>query len=86
MSTPKVYPPQILSDEHERDPYATYRILREHYPIHFDESTNLWIISRMEDLRTLFKHPGIDNKNYEVQIGTEAATGHTLTIIYTLVP
>jgi pulcherriminic acid synthase len=69
LSTSKVRPPQILSDEHERDPYATYRILREDYPVHFDESTNLWIISRMADLRTLFKHPGIDSKNYEVQIG-----------------
>jgi len=62
-------PPPILSDEHEADPYATYRLLRSEHPIWFDESTNLWIVSRMEDLRTLFKHPGIDSANYEVQIG-----------------
>jgi cytochrome P450 len=62
-------PPPILSDEHEADPYATYGLLRRDHPIWFDESTNLWIVSRMEDLRTLFKHPGIDSANYEVQIG-----------------
>jgi pulcherriminic acid synthase len=62
-------PPPILSDRHEADPYATYRLLRREHPVWFDESTNLWIVSRMEDLRTLFKHPGIDSANYEVQIG-----------------
>lgn len=62
-------PPPILSDQHEADPYATYALLRRDHPIWFDESTNLWIVSRMEDLRTLFKHPGIDSANYEVQIG-----------------
>jgi pulcherriminic acid synthase len=62
-------PPQILSEEHEADPYESYRIWRDHYPVHLDESTNLWVVSRMEDLRTLFKHPGIDSANYAVQIG-----------------
>jgi cytochrome P450 len=62
-------PPPILSDEHESDPYKTYSILRRDYPVWFDESTNLWIVSRMADLRTLFKHKGIDSANYEVQIG-----------------
>ena len=67
--TESASPPPILSDEHEADPYATYALLRRDHPIWFDESTNLWIVSRMEDLRTLFKHPGIDSANYEVQIG-----------------
>jgi len=62
-------PPPILSDEHEADPYATYRLLRESYPVWYDESTSLWIVSRMEDLRALFKHPDVNSENYEVQIG-----------------
>jgi cytochrome P450 len=69
MSVANQMPPAILSDEHEQDPYATYRLLREHHPVHFDESTNIWLISRMADMRPLFKHPDIRSDNYEVQIG-----------------
>ena len=70
MSTTRTpQPPPILSDEHESNPYRTYALLREHHPVWFDQSTNLWIISRMADLRMLFKHPGIDSDNYKVQIG-----------------
>jgi pulcherriminic acid synthase len=62
-------PPAILSEEHERDPYATYRILREHYPVHHDESTDIWLVSRMDDLRGLFKRQDVTSENYEFQIG-----------------
>jgi cytochrome P450 len=69
MSTVKPSPPTILSDEHERNPYETYRILREHYPVHHDESTDIWLVSRMADLRALFKRKDITSENYELQIG-----------------
>jgi cytochrome P450 len=67
MSTVKPLPPTILSDE--RNPYETYRILREHYPVHHDKSTDIWLVSRMADLRALFKRKDITSENYEFQIG-----------------
>lgn len=71
MSVPaaRPAPPAILSDEHERDPYATYRILREHHPVHYDESTDIWLVSRMDDLREVFKRKDVTSENYEFQIG-----------------
>jgi pulcherriminic acid synthase len=62
-------PPAILSEAHEQDPYATYRILRENHPVHYDESTDIWLVSRMEDLRALFKRKDVTSENYEFQIG-----------------
>lgn len=69
MTTTPTTPPLVLSDEHERDPYATYRILREHHPVHYDESTDIWLVSRMDDLRALFKNKDVTSANYEFQIG-----------------
>ena len=67
LTTPP--PPLILSHEHERDPYETYRILREHHPVHYDESTDIWLVSRMDDLRALFKRKDVTSENYKFQIG-----------------
>jgi pulcherriminic acid synthase len=67
VSTPQ--PSQILSPEHERNPYETYRILREHHPVHYDESTDIWLVSRMDDLRALFKRKDVTSENYKFQIG-----------------
>src|SRR5437764_5464798 len=69
MTTTPPVPPQVLSEEHERDPYASYRILRDHYPVHYDESTDIWLVSRMEDMRALFKRKDVTSENYEFQIG-----------------
>lgn len=62
-------PPPILSPEHEQDPYETYRILRTHHPVHYDESTEIWLVSRMDDLRALFKRKDVTSDNYKFQIG-----------------
>jgi cytochrome P450 len=69
MTLTKPAPPLILSDEHERDPYETYRILREHHPVHYDESVDVWLVSRMDDLRELFKRKDVTSDNYKFQIG-----------------
>ena len=69
MTLTKPAPPLILSDEHERDPYETYRILREHHPVHYDESVDVWLVSRMDDLRELFKRRDVTSDNYKFQIG-----------------
>ena len=68
--------PDILSADHERDPYATYRILREEMPVVFHEGTNSWLVSRHEDLSKLFKDPRIGSENYVWQL--EPAHGYTI--------
>jgi cytochrome P450 len=69
MTITKPAPPLILSDEHARDPYETYRILREHHPVHYDESIDVYLVSRMDDLRALFKRKDVTSDNYQFQIG-----------------
>ncbi|WP_409473350.1 cytochrome P450 [Streptomyces sp. HC307] len=54
MSTaPQV--PDILSPEFAADPYAAYRVLREHAPLIWHEATQSYIISRYEDVERVFK-------------------------------
>ncbi len=68
--------PDILSAEHAADPYATYRTLREEFPVVYHEGTSSWLVSRHEDLSKLFKHPGISSENYVWQL--EPAHGFTI--------
>ena len=51
-------PPDILSPEHAQDPYATYRILLEHYPVLYHAPTNSWLVSRHADLVALCSRQG----------------------------
>src|SRR4051794_5546395 len=44
-------------------------MLRAHYPVHYDASTDIWLISRMDDLRALFKRKDVTSENYKFQIG-----------------
>jgi pulcherriminic acid synthase len=68
-TTTRPEPPALLSTEHERDPYATYRILREHYPVHHDSSADTWLVSRMDDVRTVFGSSEVCNQHYTEQFG-----------------
>ncbi|MHB1469867.1 MAG: cytochrome P450 [Solirubrobacteraceae bacterium] len=76
MSVSSSSPPDILSAEHAADPYATYRVLREHHHVCFHEPTSSWLVSRYEDLRGVFKDPGISTENYEWQL--EPVHGRTI--------
>jgi pulcherriminic acid synthase len=69
-------PPDILSAEHAVDPYATYRVLREHHPVVFHQATNSWLVSRYGDLRALFRAPSISSENYDWQL--EPVHGRTI--------
>ena len=40
----------VLNGRHYDDPYAAYKWLRDHDPIHWDEKNQLWVISRHEDV------------------------------------
>ena len=46
-------PPSLLSPEHIADPWPGMAILRDHYPVHFDEELQIWLVSRYADVRPL---------------------------------
>ena len=68
--------PDILSPEHAQDPYETYRILLEHYPVLYHEPTQSWIVSRQEDVAGLFRKPQVTSDNYAWQL--EPVHGRTI--------
>ncbi len=68
--------PQLLSDEVAADPYAFYRRLRAEDPLHFDESTQSYLITRHAAVSAGYRHPAFTTKNYEWQM--EPVFGRTL--------
>ena len=70
-------PPDILSPEHAVDPYSTYRILLEHYPVLYHAPTNSWLVSRHADLVALFRDKeSFSSENYSWQL--EPVHGKTI--------
>ena len=76
MTATKPAPPDILSPEHARNPYETYRILLEHYPVLFHAPTQSWLVSRHEDVSTLFMNKLVTSDNYSWQL--EPVHGRTI--------
>lgn len=76
MTIVKPDAPDILSADHDRDPYASYRVLREHYPVHFDEGTGTWLVTRYEDCVALLKSKEATTESYAHQI--EPVHGRTM--------
>lgn len=70
--------PDILSPEFATDPYAAYRVMREHAPLIWHEATQSYIISRYEDVERVFKDRGgeFTTDNYTWQI--EPVHGKTI--------
>src|SRR5262245_8120686 len=65
--TPDV--PSLLSGEHAADPYRTYRLLVADHPVHRDEATGDWLVSRQDDIRALLKDERFTSANYARQHG-----------------
>ncbi|MCC3651128.1 cytochrome P450 [Streptomyces sp. S07_1.15] len=68
--------PDILSAEFAADPYAAYRIMREHYPLIHHEATRSYIVSRYDDVQRAFKEPVFTTDNYDWQL--EPVHGRTI--------
>ena len=51
----------ILSDEFLTDPNGVVRRLREEDPVHFIPGLEFWLVTRYEDVKTLFTHPDFTN-------------------------
>lgn len=52
----QIYRP--LDPEFMRDPYAGYRALRDHDPVHHHEAPEFWALSRFEDVWQAVRDPG----------------------------
>lgn len=76
--TPAV--PAIMSPDYEENTIEVFQTLREHHPVHWDSSIEAWIVSRHEDIRTVFRHPEITSDNYEWQF--EETHGRTILQMY----
>jgi len=76
MSISKPAAPDILSAEHAHDPYETYRVLLEHYPVLYHEPTNSWLVSRHADVLRLFRDKSVTSENYSWQL--EPVHGKTI--------
>jgi cytochrome P450 len=68
--------PEVLSEEYQADPYAVYHQLLENAPVHYDASIEAWLVSRRDDIRTVFRHPEVNSNNYEWQF--EEVHGRTI--------
>jgi len=51
-------PPKVISPEHVADPYPGLTILRDHYPVFYDEEIGSWLISRYEDVKPFLRAHG----------------------------
>lgn len=47
----------LQSPEVQADPYPTYNLMRNHYPVCQVEPDGAWAVSRFEDVRFVFAHP-----------------------------
>jgi pulcherriminic acid synthase len=66
----------ILSPEFAKDPYASYRVMREDTPLLWHEAMQSYIISRYEDVERAFKDAVFTTDNYAWQV--EPVHGRTI--------
>lgn len=68
--------PDILSAEFAANPYPSYRIMREDFPLIWHEAMQSYIISRYEDVERAFRDPVFTTENYSWQL--EPVHGRTI--------
>ena len=68
--------PDILSPAFAADPYASYRVMREQYPLIWHEGMQSYIVSRYADVEKAFKDPVFTSDNYDWQL--EPVHGRTI--------
>lgn len=68
MSARTIDVPPLLSEEGSADPYAVYRVLRAEDPVHWDESTQSYLITRHADVHAGYRNRAFTSKNYEWQL------------------
>lgn len=68
--------PAVMSPEYDANLMEVYATLREDQPVRYDETIEAWLISRHDDIRTVFRHPEVTSDNYEWQF--EEVHGRTI--------
>ncbi|WP_395104234.1 cytochrome P450 [Actinomadura sp. SCN-SB] len=68
--------PDITSPEFAADPYGSYRVLREEFPVLWHEPMQSYVISRYEDVARAFRDPVFTTANYDWQL--EPVHGRTI--------
>ncbi|SDM37208.1 pulcherriminic acid synthase [Allokutzneria albata] len=61
-------PPSLLWPRLERDPHRYFALLREEFPVVWDEPLDAWLVSRYEDVRFALTAPGFTSRNYSWQL------------------
>jgi cytochrome P450 len=59
----------LFGEEFVRDPYPWLDLLRAEAPVHHDEATGLWLVSRHQDIRRVLSDPSVflpDNAQHAV--------------------
>ncbi|MBB4679898.1 cytochrome P450 [Crossiella cryophila] len=60
--------PSLLWPDCEHDPYAFYALLRNRFPLFYDEPIDTWLLSRYEDVRLVLTDPRFNSANYVWQL------------------
>ena len=60
--------PDIFSPEFAQDPYPSYRIMRDEFPLYFHPGANAYILSRYDDVREALTNPEFTTRSYAAQI------------------
>ncbi|ODU07388.1 MAG: hypothetical protein ABS81_01120 [Pseudonocardia sp. SCN 72-86] len=68
--------PRLLDESVQEDPYSFYRALRESDPVHYDDQTSAYLITRHADVAAAYRNPVFSTQNYEWQL--EPVMGRTL--------
>lgn len=76
MSVSTSEAPDIFSEAHARDPHATYRVLRDEFPVVYHEGSKSWLVSRHEDIVHLLKRKDVTSDVYSQSIAP--VHGHTI--------
>jgi cytochrome P450 len=53
----RTFDEQLQSPDFIRDPYPTYRALRERSPVYWSEAWGLWVLTRYDDVLTVLRAP-----------------------------
>ncbi len=77
IDKPVIEPGLFMNPDFAADPYATLKIMRDHYPVYHDELTDMWMVTRYDDVVSTFR----DTENYSASPNGEhigAVFGPTL--------
>ncbi|MGW1518744.1 cytochrome P450 [Streptomyces sp. NPDC002287] len=72
--------PPVVTPESRRDPYPLFRRLREHAPVHFDEATSSWYVSRYADVAALLLDPRLGAHDFPEWIHTLPEPGRSVIV------